>query len=210
MKVGVLKISANGYIAIVFIAGLLLIGYLFAEAPAQAASQLPLILAGVGGIVTLLLKQGQTDSEVAAAKAAAVQSAVISESNSTALIVANEKLQAVDEKVSETTDGVAQVHKIVNARDTALRAELAELRKAGEIRQEQLTETRAALTRLETTLHAEREDKQALIAAALATPVAGVTTENTSGEPGTTTIVVDPSSAMSIAATPNVKPAKSG
>ena len=63
-----------------------LIGYLFTTAP-DSASAAAVDPAGVGGIITLLLKQGATDADVATAKHAAVIGVEKSEQNARVLAV---------------------------------------------------------------------------------------------------------------------------
>jgi len=94
-----MRLSANGSIALVFIASLVLIGYLFAATPETAATQLPLIFAGVGGVITLLIKQGETDARVD-------RSVATSQIN---------------------TEKLDQVHAIVNSQRTAMEEKIAEL-----------------------------------------------------------------------------------
>ncbi len=98
-----MKISASGYVAIIIIAGFILIGYLFATSPESAPAQLPLILAGIGGVVTLLLKQADTDAQVAKTKDAAIAGIAASEQNATVLAAVDKKVAAVKSDVATNT-----------------------------------------------------------------------------------------------------------
>lgn len=88
------------YIVAVVIAGFVLIGYLFSTSPETAPNQLPLIIAAVAGLATLLAKQADTDTKVEAA-------AVISEKNA-------KQLTAVAKRVDDNTDLTETTHRAVN------------------------------------------------------------------------------------------------
>lgn len=157
-----MKISASGYVAIIIIAGFLLIGYLFATAPESAPSQLPLILAGIGGIVTLLLKQGQTDTEVAATKEAALASIDASAQNAETLAAVNQKVAIVKTDVATTISRTDEANK-----------QIRELKVTVDGRLERLLEQTAIAARL---LGAQEERDRSIDALPLAPQSAGGTT----------------------------------
>ena len=183
-----MKITANGYIVIVFVAGLILIGYLVTESPDTLAQQLPLILAALGGSIAVIAKQGATDTEVIEsrvianeAKIAALQSTKVaqqgvdvSQENAHSIAAVSQQTAHALEQVNQTSNQSAQtltavddkitgVHSLVNSQKIALEDKIA-------AQDGQILLLTAALHRIETTLDRERQDKDTLIAAALATP----------------------------------------
>lgn len=102
--------TSNAYITIVIVAGLALIGYLFAVTPETAPTQLPLILAGVGALVAVLNKQGDTDSRVE-------KSIAVSAENSQTLAAVSQQTGTALESVAQKTDTVV---KMVDGQMTAL------------------------------------------------------------------------------------------
>jgi hypothetical protein len=99
---------------VVIVAGFCLVAYLFSAAPEAAPTQLPLILAGIGGLVAVLAKLGETDSRLDGA-------AAISKSNATSL-----KQQA--QQIAENTAVTETTHQIVNKERSEMTALITKLR----------------------------------------------------------------------------------
>lgn len=93
------------YIVAVVIAGFILIGYLFSTAPTTAANQLPLIIAAVAGLATLLAKQADTDTRVDAATQQSKDN--------------NEKIAIVADKVDTNTAVTEETNKMADGRLSA-------------------------------------------------------------------------------------------
>lgn len=165
--------TSNGYSALVIIAGIGLIGYLFTASPTTAPTQVPIILTALGGFIVLLQKQGDTDKKVeentavtTAAKVAASQSIEVSKDNAHAIEVVNSK--------QDTTNGLVDGHL------SSLTAKI-----------DALTQQVARLEHDKLTKAAETDKLLSAITAPGATPPAGTPTTIIAGAP--TTIVVDPS-----------------
>lgn len=111
--------KSSAYITIVIVAGLVLIGYLFATTPDTAPAQLPLILAGIGALVAVLNKQGDTDTKVEksveASKENAHSIAAVSQQTNTALESVAQKvnghLTSLLEEIKALTAKVANLEK---------------------------------------------------------------------------------------------------
>lgn len=100
-----MKISANGYVAIILICGLVLAGYIYTQVPDAAASQIPLVFAFVGGIVTLLLKQGDTDTKVEKTDAKVEKSIAVSVENAQSIAAVSQQTNHGLENVNQKVDG---------------------------------------------------------------------------------------------------------
>lgn len=112
--------KSGSYVAIIVIAGFVLVGYLFFVTPSTAGTQVPLVLAAVGGIVTLLLKQGETDAKVEKATS-------VSKENAQTLASVSDQ---VDSNTTATKQGLAistDTHRAVNSRMDGLIAKVEEL-----------------------------------------------------------------------------------
>lgn len=97
--------KSSAYITIVIIAGLVLIGYLFQTAPDTAPAQLPLILAGVGALVAVLNKQGDTDAKVEKTDAKVDKSIAVSVENAQSIAAVSQQTNHGLEGVNQKVDG---------------------------------------------------------------------------------------------------------
>lgn len=177
--------TSNGYTALIIIAGLALIGYLFGTSPENAPEQMPLLLTALGGFIVLLQKQGDTDKKVdentavtTAAKAAATQSVVASKDNAHAIEIVTTK--------QDQTNGLVDGHlSSLTAKIDAMAAKIASL--------EYDKATKAAET--EKLVNALTAGPPTGSTPAHGTPTGGGTTIEAAGP---TTIVVDQESALHI------------
>lgn len=126
--------KSSSLIVIVIVAAFVLIGYLFAVSPTTAPAQLPLLLAGAGALITLLIKQGDTDTRVEAAKAEAanaadeaVRSTAASKQNAQAISAVVDTVGAVSGQVEENTSITHTTHDIVNSRMDEFKRALEEI-----------------------------------------------------------------------------------
>lgn len=86
-------------ITIVIVAGFILIGYLFYAAPATAPGQLPYILAGIGSLILVFAKQGETDARVDSATEVSKHNA--------------NKLEQVAQQVDANTEVTENAHRTI-------------------------------------------------------------------------------------------------
>lgn len=141
-----MKISANGYVAIILIAGMSLAAYIYTEVPESSASQIPLLFAFVGGIVTLLLKQGGTDQVVAEVKTAAEAAKVAAKVATVESVKSKDASRATAQSLIGVVDSVDLIHGIVNHSKDLVTAELAESRTTNQALAREIAGLRAALT----------------------------------------------------------------
>lgn len=97
--------KSSAYITIVIVAGLILIGYLFQTAPDTAPAQLPLILAGIGALVAVLNKQGDTDTKVEKTDAKVEKSIAVSVENAQSIAAVSQQTNHGLENVNQKVDG---------------------------------------------------------------------------------------------------------